>query len=174
MLHSSNNRGNCVPSHAGFCSMSTSERRSDLAPAGGPLRASLSAASLSADGSPSDSEATSATPPKVEPDVAGTGGSASGGGASTAVRPRRSDPRVDQLPPWNVLLHDDDESDMLFVVDTIVVLGVANRPDAIVRMLEAHETGCALLTTTHRERAELWAEQFASKGLTVTIEPAER
>ena len=31
----------------------------------------------------------------------------------------------------------------------------------------------SLLLTTHKERAELYQEQFTSKGLTVTIEPAE-
>ena len=36
----------------------------------------------------------------------------------------------------------------------------------------AHNTGLALLLTTHRERAELYVEQFHSKKLTVTIEAA--
>ncbi len=58
------------------------------------------------------------------------------------------------------------------VIDTIVMLGIGNRQQAILRMLEAHESGTALLVTTHRERAELLAEQFASRGLVVTIEPA--
>ena len=31
----------------------------------------------------------------------------------------------------------------------------------------------ALVTVTHKERAELYQEQFQSKSLTVTIEPAE-
>ncbi len=39
------------------------------------------------------------------------------------------------------------------------------------RTLEAHETGVAMLLVTNREHAELLAEQFASKSLTVTIEP---
>jgi len=91
---------------------------------------------------------------------------------TTATVTRSVRPRLDRLPPWRVLLHNDDDSDMLFVVDTIVVLGVTNRDDAISRMLEAHETGCALLTMTHREHAELLEEQFQSKGLTVSIEPA--
>jgi ATP-dependent Clp protease adaptor protein ClpS len=42
---------------------------------------------------------------------------------------------------------------------------------AVLCMLEAHETGVALLLVTHKERAELYKDQFASKGLTVTIEP---
>jgi hypothetical protein len=40
-------------------------------------------------------------------------------------------------------------------------------------MDEADKTGVALLLTTHKERAELYKDQFESKGLTVTIEPDE-
>jgi ATP-dependent Clp protease adapter protein ClpS len=40
------------------------------------------------------------------------------------------------------------------------------------RTVEAHESGVALLMVTHRERAELIQEQFQTRGLTVTIEPA--
>jgi ATP-dependent Clp protease adapter protein ClpS len=56
---------------------------------------------------------------------------------------------------------------------TIVELTTLNEQDAKLRTLEAHETGVALLLTTHKERAELYKDQFESKGLTVTIEPAE-
>jgi ATP-dependent Clp protease adapter protein ClpS len=49
-----------------------------------------------------------------------------------------------------------------------------NENDAKQRTVEAHETGVALLLTTHKERAELYKDQFESKGLTVTIEPAEK
>jgi ATP-dependent Clp protease adaptor protein ClpS len=91
------------------------------------------------------------------------------GGLAVATRP--APPKLDRLPPWNVLLHNDDVNEMLFVVSTIVELTTLNRHAALVRMLEAHENGCALLLTTHREHAELLQEQFASKGLTVTAEP---
>ena len=63
-------------------------------------------------------------------------------------------------------------SEVEFVVHTIVALTPLNTEDAVLRTLEAHETGVALLLTTHKERAELYREQFQSKGLTVTIEPA--
>jgi ATP-dependent Clp protease adaptor protein ClpS len=76
------------------------------------------------------------------------------------------------LPPWKVLLHNDDKNDMYFVVRTIVELTPLDDQAAIVRMREAHDTGVALLLTTHKERAELYRDQFESKGLTVTIEPA--
>lgn len=86
-------------------------------------------------------------------------------------RPKRKPPQP--LPPWKVLLHNDDKNDMGFVVRSIVELTPLREADALLRMVEAHETGVALLLTTHKERAELYQEQFQSKGLTVTIEPAE-
>lgn len=78
------------------------------------------------------------------------------------------------LPPWKVLLHNDDHNEMGYVVQTIVDLTPLNPERAIVCMAEAHKSGLALLLTTHRERAELYQEQFTSKGLTVTIEAAEK
>ena len=48
-----------------------------------------------------------------------------------------------------------------------------NEQDAQNRTLEAHNAGVSLLLTTHKERAELYQDQFKSKGLTVTIEPAK-
>ncbi|MHC4415706.1 MAG: ATP-dependent Clp protease adaptor ClpS [Planctomycetota bacterium] len=93
------------------------------------------------------------------------------GGGSIAVQTRPAPPKVERLPPWKVLLHNDDVNDMLYVAETIIELTTLNREDAVLRMLEAHETGVALLLVTNREHAELLAEQFASKHLTVTIEP---
>jgi ATP-dependent Clp protease adaptor protein ClpS len=62
---------------------------------------------------------------------------------------------------------------MEYVVVTIVELTPLTEQDAEQRMVEAHKTGVALLLVTHKERAELYLEQFQSKGLCVTIEPAE-
>jgi ATP-dependent Clp protease adaptor protein ClpS len=101
-----------------------------------------------------------------------------GGKTATATKPRRAQkvkPKKkppQQLPPWKVLLHNDDKNDMIFVVVTIMELTTLGEQDAKLRTLEAHETGVALLLTTHKERAELYKDQFESKGLTVTIEPA--
>ena len=72
-----------------------------------------------------------------------------------------------------MLLHNDDKNTREFVVESIVELTPLNEQEAVVRMDEADKTGVALLLTTHKERAELYQEQFTSKGLVVTIEPAE-
>ncbi len=82
-------------------------------------------------------------------------------------------PRTRRLPPWRILLHNDNVNDMPYVVETIVALTKLNRHDAVVRMLEAHNKGLSLLLTTHREHAELLDEHFPSKRLKVTIEPAD-
>ena len=105
--------------------------------------------------------------------------SKSEGGSTATLKPKEKPKRVpkkrppEMLPPWNVLLHNDDKNDRKHVVDTIVELTPLNEQAATVRMDEADKTGVALLLVTHKERAELYKEQFESKSLTVTIEPAE-
>jgi ATP-dependent Clp protease adaptor protein ClpS len=90
-------------------------------------------------------------------------------GVLTATRPDEAKPR--QLPLFRVILHNDDENTMEHVIASIVMLTPLNEQDAIQRMMEANDTGCALLLVTHKERAELYVEQFQSLSLTVTIEP---
>ena len=89
---------------------------------------------------------------------------------ATVVEPD-VDEKVRQLPPYRVLLHNDDTNDMLFVVDKIVELTPLGIDEAVERMLEAHQAGVTLLLVTHRERAELYVDQFATFDLIATIEP---
>ena len=91
----------------------------------------------------------------------------------SATRPEAAPPEPKPLPPWKVLLHNDQVNEMLYVVETIVELTALSATAATQRMLEAHKAGVALLLTTHKERAELYKDQFTSKGLTVTIEADE-
>ena len=77
-----------------------------------------------------------------------------------------------KLPPYKVILHNDTINEMSYVVMTIMELTRMGRQEATQRMLEAHQRGVALLLITHKERAELFTEQFASCNLTVTIQPA--
>jgi len=97
--------------------------------------------------------------------------------AGVAVAPTRQSqsapPKVEQLPPFRVLLHNADEPVMDDVVAAIIELTPLRFERAVEAMLEAHETGVSLLLVTHRERAELYQEQFRTKKLTVSIEPAD-
>ena len=79
--------------------------------------------------------------------------------------------RVHQLPPYKVILHNDDVNSVDHVILTILKLTPLKEAEAIERTIEAHETGQALLLVTHKERAELYVEQFATFQLTVTAEP---
>lgn len=88
------------------------------------------------------------------------------------ARQQPAPPRLECLPPYRVLLHNDDVNDMQYVVDTLCELTPLPLPQATRVMLEAHTTGVALVLVTHRERAELYVDQFRSRGLTVSIEPA--
>lgn len=75
------------------------------------------------------------------------------------------------LPPYRVILHNDDVSSFEHVILTILKLTPLDEMEAVERTIEAHETGQSLLLVTHRERAELYCEQFATFQLTVTSEP---
>ena len=93
------------------------------------------------------------------------------GGAAVQERPSKTPPK--QLPPYKVLLHNDAKNSFDHVVGSIVELTTLDQNAAKSRTKEAHEKGLSLLLVTHKERAELYQEQFQSKSLTVTIEPAE-
>ncbi len=91
--------------------------------------------------------------------------------AASRPRTRPAPPKVDVLPPWRVILHNDDVNEVGFVVETIIELVRVNPRQALLCTLTAHRTGLCHLVSTHREKAELLQDQFKSKALTVTIEP---
>lgn len=83
---------------------------------------------------------------------------------STEARPR-------QLPPYRVILHNDDVNSFDHVIRCIQVLTPLTEDEAIQRTVEAHVTGHSILLVTNRERAELYCEQFATFKLKVTCQP---
>ncbi|MFO0832367.1 MAG: ATP-dependent Clp protease adaptor ClpS [Phycisphaerales bacterium] len=89
-------------------------------------------------------------------------------GAASALLDR---PPPRQLPPFKVLLHNDDVNTPQHVVQSLVEHTPLEPQRATLVMKEAHDSGLALVLVTHRERAELYREQLQSKSLTVTIEP---
>jgi ATP-dependent Clp protease adaptor protein ClpS len=77
------------------------------------------------------------------------------------------------LPPWKVLLHNDDYNEMMYVVQCLLktVPGMgAERATEI--MYEAHNNGKAVVATCPLEIAELYRDRLESFGLTATIEKA--
>jgi ATP-dependent Clp protease adaptor protein ClpS len=76
-----------------------------------------------------------------------------------------------QLPRVKVILHQSNMNDLMFVVRSVMELMRFPRAEATYKMWEAYHCGRSVLLITYRERAELYVEQFASKGLTVTVEP---
>jgi ATP-dependent Clp protease adaptor protein ClpS len=77
------------------------------------------------------------------------------------------------LPPWSVILHNDDHNDMLYVVRCLIK-SVPNisTTRAMKIMLEAHNRGKAVVTTCPLELAELYRDRLQGCGLTATIEKA--
>ena len=92
--------------------------------------------------------------------------------------------RTRRLPPYNVILENDDHHTFEFVVEVLrKALGVTEQK-AVILTSEAHNSGRAVVWTGSKEVAELKAEQIQSfheirangqklGPLGVVIEPAE-
>ena len=81
-----------------------------------------------------------------------------------------SGPKMDRLPPFAVVLHNDDRNEMAFVVQSVSQIVRMPVQDAYERMIEAHNQGQAVVLQTHREHAEFVCEAWQSKGLVATVE----
>ena len=87
--------------------------------------------------------------------------------------PRRfRSPRSVSLSPYNVILHRAADKSLLFVIGTVMELTRFCREEATNRMWEAYHLGRSVVVATHLERAELYVEQFAERGLLASVEPA--
>ena len=73
---------------------------------------------------------------------------------------------------YHVVLHRAADRGLLFVVRVLRELTRFGEAEAESRMWEAYHRGRALVLVTHLERAELYVEQFADRGLLASIEPA--
>jgi ATP-dependent Clp protease adaptor protein ClpS len=96
----------------------------------------------------------------------------------------RTETRARRVPPYNLVLANDEAHSMDFVVNVLrKILGIP-KERAVVLMMEAHTSGRAIVWTGPKEVAELKAEQLhtchetrdqdkADLGpLSCTIEPA--
>ncbi len=77
------------------------------------------------------------------------------------------------LPPYAVILHNDDHSEMGYVVSALLKsVSSLSREDAVRIMLEAHNAGLAVVIVCPLEQAELYRDRLRSFNLGVTIEKA--
>lgn len=76
------------------------------------------------------------------------------------------------LLKYNVVLHRDAEKSLLFIARAVMDLTRFCKEEAMNRMWEAYHIGRAVVIATHLERAELFVEQFAERGLVASLELA--
>ncbi len=77
------------------------------------------------------------------------------------------------LPPYAVILHNDDVNSMDHVVTSLIKSVPGLTPERATEiMLEAHTHGQALVIVCPLEHAEMYRERLESCRLTATIEPA--
>jgi ATP-dependent Clp protease adaptor protein ClpS len=80
--------------------------------------------------------------------------------------------RAKILPPYKVVLFNDDYNDMDYVVAVLLhTISNLSQQDAESIMLTAHLTGSAVVVVCPKETAEYYQERILSYGLTATIEP---
>ena len=77
------------------------------------------------------------------------------------------------VPPWRVVLHNDDRNTMEHVVESLVRCVPSLTVEAAAAiMLEAHTEGRATVVECPQEAAEHYRDALESRGLTATIERA--
>lgn len=83
--------------------------------------------------------------------------------SAAAADPREST-KPNTLPPWAVILHNDDINGMDFVIESLLKVFTMNAQQAIKLTLQAHTKGRAVVWSGHRELAELKASQLTGRG----------
>jgi ATP-dependent Clp protease adaptor protein ClpS len=103
---------------------------------------------------------------------------------STVAHPReKKEQKTEGLPPYNVILLDDDEHSFEYVIYMLKTL-FGHPPEKGYKMaMEVHTTGRVIVATTHLEQAELKRDQIHAFGpdpliprckgsMSATVEPA--
>ncbi len=80
--------------------------------------------------------------------------------------------RAKLLPPYKVILFNDDYNEMEYVVMVLLhLISHMTQPEAEEIMLTAHRTGSAVVVVCPKESSEYYQERLLGYGLTATIEP---
>ncbi len=92
--------------------------------------------------------------------------------ATTTIEGTRSRGQARTEPPWNVVLHNDDNPIDRVVYGLWKTLPGMSLKKATRITWTAHTKGRAVAKTCHKELAELYEERLREKGLTVSTEAA--
>ena len=80
--------------------------------------------------------------------------------------------RAKLLPPYNVILFNDEYNSMDYVVAVLLhTINTLTQAEAEQIMLTAHLMGSAIVITCPKETAEFYQERILSYGLIATIAP---
>ena len=80
-------------------------------------------------------------------------------------------PHSQPLPPYRVVLSHASGQALMGIVRAVMEVTHLCREEATQKMWESYHRGRSQLLVTHKERAELYVDQFAEHGIAVTIEP---
>ncbi len=75
--------------------------------------------------------------------------------------------------PWNVIVHDDPVTTMVYVVRVFVEVFQYAEPKAHRLMMEVHTVGRSVVWTGDREQAELFVHKLHGKHLLAHLEQSE-
>ena len=101
------------------------------------------------------------------------------------AKPKQVDkPKPKKLPPWNVVLLNDNDHTYEYVIEMLGKLFAHPKEKAFLLAKEVDSTGRVIVLTTHKEMAELKQEQIHAYGadkriahckgaMSAVIEPAE-
>jgi len=111
--------------------------------------------------------------------------------SKTKTRPAKPHPKKDgkpkpkQLPPYNVVLLDDNDHSYEYVIEMLKSIFAYDDPKGFVLAREVDKNGRVIVLTTHKELAELKRDQIHAYGtdwrvatcagsMSAMIEPAEK
>jgi ATP-dependent Clp protease adaptor protein ClpS len=84
---------------------------------------------------------------------------------TTVVEPEvTTDPQTRRLPPYNVVILNDEEHTFPYVIELLIKLFRHPLPKAEELTLRIHTAGRAIVYTTHKELAELKRDQVIAYG----------
>jgi len=87
------------------------------------------------------------------------------GATSVVVQPEVvEETKTRRLPPYNVVILNDEEHTFEYVIDLLIKLFAHALPVAEKLTWEIHNRGRAVVYTTHKEKAELKREQVVTYG----------